>query len=915
MFRNIRFAPIAVLFILVAVAGCRAQRDIAAGGIAAGGVSGSDSDDLTPPAGVVDTTVDVLLEGVPGPVPAPMPQPWPEDDVAPTPAPGGDLPPAAPSADDFASEVGSRSAIEADRARFLVRQKLDAARVHVDNFEYAKAEKLLNEALRLSPGNRDVVNTLQLVRDLRGARDAGAQGLAGSEAQRGSIRKEEQQYTARKFANVGRSHLINGRFDDAVESFEQAIFIMNASPYALDWGSTRRDAENGLRQAKYMKDQRAKGARREAIEDSLNTMAKQEEQRLLGQQAKLERYMAAGVEAFQRNNYSLAGDQAQRVLDAQPDNIKARELLMASQRADHDEVERSFLIDQKRRFREWMDDIQATRVPQQRIMKWPSQQFWTDMKNLRKRTRPSFGDIEVDEEAEALKKKIAGTSINLNVDNQNFKEVVDLLRVQTNYNIMIDARIAPDVDENPVVGLFLSDVRLDTALNLLMSRAGDDVIWMTRGNVVIFTKKEFVKKNLIVQIHSVADLTTGLVDFIPPRIQLVGPDDAGDEERPLFGGEGEDLKYPYGQIGDLIDLVKNSVDPGFWNNTEGADIVEQGQHAMVVKATPQIQEKVDRFLNDLRGFAGIVVTVETRFLEVGDNFLRDIGVDIRGLSGQSAAGENWGQLVNLDDVTSALPDQAGGTQDNNASGLPSAGAFFSDGGDGDFRGRNENIFDRPLGNVLSSLGGASITMAWIDDTEFQAILRATEKSADTRTLTAPRITVHNTQRANITVVNQLSYIQDFDVEVAQTSFIADPIVGIIQDGLTLDVRPTVSHDRRYITLELQPTVADLVEPIPTFATTLASSFTSVIIQLPELRLQQARTTVRLPDRGSILIGGLKNITTIDRQSQSPFLAKLPLLSFLFSRKGRSDEISNLMILVRAEITDLAEQEERLMGGR
>ena len=30
----------------------------------------------------------------------------------------------------------------------------------------------------------------------------------------------------------------------------------------------------------------------------------------------------------------------------------------------------------------------------------------------------------------------------------------------------------------------------------------------------------------------------------------------------------------------------------------------------------------------------------------------------------------------------------------------------------------------------------------------------------------------------------LAIIQDFDVEVAQTSFIADPIVGIIQDGLT-----------------------------------------------------------------------------------------------------------------------------------
>jgi type II secretory pathway component GspD/PulD (secretin) len=124
----------------------------------------------------------------------------------------------------------------------------------------------------------------------------------------------------------------------------------------------------------------------------------------------------------------------------------------------------------------------------------------------------------------------------------------------------------------------------------------------------------------------------------------------------------------------------------------------------------------------------------------------------------------------------------------------------------------------------------------------------------------------------------------------------------------------VSNDRRYITLELQPTVADLLEPIPTFATTLASSFSPVIIQLPEIRLQQARTTVRIPDKGSILIGGLKDISTVDRASETPFFAEIPVLSFLFSRKGRSDEMRHLMILVRAQITDLAEEEEKYMSG-
>jgi len=43
-------------------------------------------------------------------------------------------------------------------------------------------------------------------------------------------------------------------------------------------------------------------------------------------------------------------------------------------------------------------------------------------------------------------------------------------------------------------------------------------------------------------------------------------------------------------------------------------------------------------------------------------------------------------------------------------------------------------------------------------------------------------------RAYSFFANQLTYIQDFDVEVAQTAFIADPIVGILQDGIVIDVQ-------------------------------------------------------------------------------------------------------------------------------
>ena len=80
------------------------------------------------------------------------------------------------------------------------------------------------------------------------------------------------------------------------------------------------------------------------------------------------------------------------------------------------------------------------------------------------------------------------------------------------------------------------------------------------------------------------------------------------------------------------------------------------------------------------------------------------------------------------------------------------------------------------------------------------------------------------------------------------------------------MRPTVSNDRKYITLQLKPTVATLTRPIPPFTTSLGAFTTPVTIQTPELRVEQAATTVRVPDGGTLLMGGLKNITMQDMLS-------------------------------------------------
>ena len=118
--------------------------------------------------------------------------------------------------------------------------------------------------------------------------------------------------------------------------------------------------------------------------------------------------------------------------------------------------------------------------------------------------------------------------------------------------------------------------------------------------------------------------------------------------------------------------------------------------------------------------------------------------------------------------------------------------------------------------------------------------------------------------------------------------------------MVLDVRPVVSADRRFITLELRPTVATLTRPIRTVTTTLGAA-SSVTIELPELEIARVRTSVPIPDGGTVMLGGMKLSERQDLRSGVPFLNKIPILSFLFERKGSFISKRKLLILLKAGI--------------
>jgi type II secretory pathway component GspD/PulD (secretin) len=189
---------------------------------------------------------------------------------------------------------------------------------------------------------------------------------------------------------------------------------------------------------------------------------------------------------------------------------------------------------------------------------------------------------------------------------------------------------------------------------------------------------------------------------------------------------------------------------------------------------------------------------------------------------------------------------------------------------------------------------------FLNDTLAEAVLRAVTKYGTRNIVDAPSLTVYNGQQASINVTNFVSYVKDFDVEIATAAAIADPIISVIAEGVVLDVKPVVSSDRRFITMQLKPTVTTLQRPIPTFTTSLGIG-TSVTIEIPELTIQRARTTVTMPDGATLMLGGWKLIEDQDLDSGIPYLNKIPGLTFLFSRKGKFTNKQKLVILVRGKI--------------
>jgi len=326
---------------------------------------------------------------------------------------------------------------------------------------------------------------------------------------------------------------------------------------------------------------------------------------------------------------------------------------------------------------------------------------------------------------------------------------------------------------------------------------------------------------------------------------------------------------------------------------------------LLILQTPEVHEEIERLLRTLRRTQHLQVRVEARFLTVSADFLEEVGFHWDAFSLQSTAFTGPGGTQE-DDFILMSPTYGGMSPTVMGSNYvigptgPTPGMPFI--------GTGVPYFSPSVGMNLNFS---------IFDGERSLIgfFRAAQQHNGANVLSAPAVTLMNAQRGYLTITTTYHYVSTFSVEEG----VPVPETEEVEDVVELEVRPVVSADRRYVFLELVPYTSKVLEferyDFLTAVTAAgggegegAVALLPNYTQLPRTVEQELETTVCVPDKGILMIGGLADSRRTEQETGVPILSKVPLLKRLFVSTGTQMTRSHLLILVQPEIIELAERE-------
>jgi len=577
-------------------------------------------------------------------------------------------------------------------------------------------------------------------------------------------------------------------------------------------------------------------------------------------------------------------------------------------------------------------------------LRYPDAKTWKELTEVRR----AF-ELEGKAEPKAVADTRARLSeeIDLDFEKTSLDNVLKFISdFKKGLNIVVDPDVVgkEGIDlSTRLVDLKVKQMSVESVLGLIL---GADLGYRVEAGYILVTTRDKLQQNLPVVTYPVHDLVASIPDFAgqAPRISIVDVTNAaasssGGGGGGQFFGAGGTATQDQGAVGvdELKQIITRTVsynsDPNVaaWSEEGGPAAIEYLNGLLIVSQTRRGHAKLADLLEQLRRERAIMISIESRFVTVTDDFLQDItlDVDVTILGSDRFAQSNnpiyssgtqtINQPVLLPDgtqamdttVTPAVPIYADQTYSVPRTSSPVS--IASTGSNGEGTSKLLDLAGTAFSNFDANEGGMAVSGTFLDDVQVGFLLRAIQADKRSTTLFAPRLTLYNGQRSYISVSYVRTYIADLEPVVAEAAVGWDPTTSSIPTGSTLDVKATVSADRRYVQMDLMPQVAGVAtfRQVPIQAATPSSGIATAYLELPEVSIQELKTTVRVPDGGTLLLGGSKKYLDEDVETGVPVLSKVPILKRLFNNRAGVRHSENLLILIRPKIIIQAEAEKKL----
>ena len=626
------------------------------------------------------------------------------------------------------------------------------------------------------------------------------------------------------------------------------------------------------------------------------------------------------------HDYKGAEQMALRILMINPLDENAEKLKKKARSLMHEAARKDFQELYRDEYRSNFQNVDEASISTAPLIQYP--QNWDQ---ISKRADVSIGRKVAEEPWKAEIRKKLQRKVALEFVDAQLVDVIGQLRSLSNVTMIIDPKVLQAAP--PPINLRVPDMNLDVALDWILKLG--ELEYVLQDHAIYIGKPQTLQAPLEMRIYDVSDLTQNIQDFPGPEFQITvagdksgGGGGGGGGALAAFGG-GNKTQPPTNAT--IQEMIKTRIMPLSWDPATGASIEEKGGK-LVVMQRPEIHRLIEQLLSNFRSTQKMMINIESRFLTIREAYLEQTGVEFQGLDPNVLFGD-FGDLRRLAAPTGFLQPRVPASTDTTPPNIPfpgfvqgptaQSGGLISTVGSivnhaiNFFPNDPSTISARDSTNTVRQ-GGLSAQVSILNNTQVQAFIRALAVRENSSTLIAPRLTVFNTQRASMFIARQQSYVSDY--EISGDSY--DPVVRQFLVGVVLDVKPIVSSDRRYVTLELRPTVTELTNfvtrQIDTFSINSGAQvnllvFLSFPIQFPELSLQKVRTTATVPDGGIMLIGGLYKNVKFNAENGVPFMSDLPVVGRLFRWNVVDNAKSNLAILISPRIILFNEEEEKLLS--